>query len=281
MRRLRFGLLAAAVAASAGVAAPAATSAAQQPAATSAARQPAATSVAARPAVRTGTSASTVGPLFVAGILGLGPALRLPHYCSASVVSSPGHDLVLTAAHCVFGTGLGIEFAPGYSDGVSPYGVWAVRRAYLDPAWVHGQDPQHDFAVLVLARHGGAGVEDRTGTAARLGSAPAAGSGVTVYGYVAGSGGRPVICTASVYYTRGYPSFDCAGYAAGVSGGPWLAGNRLVGVIGGLDRGGCTPTTSYTSAFGPDVRALLVRAEAGGRGDVAPVARIGGCPAGS
>jgi hypothetical protein len=217
-------------------------------------------------------SIPTVGPLFVPSLLGLGPLLRLPHYCTASVVHSPGRDLALTAAHCVYGTGFAIEFAPGFHDNTSPYGIWAVRRVYLDAAWRHGHDPQHDVAVLQLTRRGGLGIEDRTGPAPRLGGAPGAGSVVTVDGYVAGSGGRPLTCRAPVYYTAGYPSFDCAGYAAGVSGGPWLQGGRVVGVIGGLHQGGCTPATSYSARFGPDVAALLARAERGGRGDAGPVA---------
>lgn len=237
---------------------------------------PAAAGAAPIRTAQTVTSIPTVGPLFFPSVLGLGPLLRLPHYCSASVVHSPGHDLVLTAAHCVYGRGLGIEFAPGYHDGVSPYGVWAVRHAYLDPAWLHGQDPQHDYAVLVLAPVAGHNVEDRTG-AAVLGTAPAAGTAVTVDGYVAGSGGRPITCTAPVYYTEGFPSFDCGGYAGGVSGGPWLAGGQVVGVIGGLHQGGCSPATSYSSAFGPATAALLARAAANAPADTAPIPGSDGC----
>ena len=220
----------------------------------------------------TGASIPTVGALFIPSVLGLGPRLGLPHYCSASVVHSPGHDLVLTAAHCVYGTGFAIEFAPGFHDGISPYGVWAVRRAYLDPQWLHGQDPHHDFAVLQLGRKGGLGVEDRTGPAPTLHSAPAAGSTVTVDGYVAGSGGRPISCAARVYYTLGYPAFDCAGFKGGVSGGPWLQGGHLVGVIGGLHQGGCTADTSYSAPFGAAVAELLARAERGGPGNAGPIA---------
>jgi hypothetical protein len=231
----------------------------------------------ASPAAQHVTSVPTVGPLFLPSLLGVGPALRLPHYCTASVIHSPGHDLALTAAHCVIGSGFAIEFAPGYHDGVSPYGVWSVRRVYLDRAWVHGQDPRRDFAILQLARHGGVGVEDRTGVAPRLGSAPPAGTLVTVDGYVAGIGGRPITCRAPVYYTSGYPSFDCGGFAAGVSGGPWLSGGRVVGAIGGLHQGGCTPSTSYSAPFGADVAALLARAEAGGPGDVGPIPGSDGC----
>src|ERR1700712_4975124 len=50
--------------------------------------------------------------------------LTNPHSCSASVVQSPGRNLVLTAAHCISGSGAGLQFAPGYVDGKTPYGVW-------------------------------------------------------------------------------------------------------------------------------------------------------------
>jgi hypothetical protein len=80
-----------------------------------------------------------------------------------------------------------------------------------------------------------------------------------------------------VYYTDGFPSFDCAGFADGVSGGPWLSGDRVVGAIGGLHQGGCSSSTSFTSAFGDDVAVLLARAEAGGAGDFAPIPRGDGC----
>jgi V8-like Glu-specific endopeptidase len=238
---------------------------------------PAASAPAAVPTGHHVASIRTVGPLFLASVFGLGPRLGLPHYCTASVVHSATHDLAITAAHCVYGTGSGIEFAPGYSGRSAPYGVWDVRRVYLPRAWLRDHDPQHDFAVLALARHGSRGVEDVTGRAPRLGVAPAAGTRVTVDGYVAGSGGTPLTCTAPVYYTLRFPSFDCNGFAAGVSGGPWLAGGRLVGVTGGLHQGGCTAATSYTSAFGPDVAALLARAVAGGPGDSGPIPGSDGC----
>jgi V8-like Glu-specific endopeptidase len=224
---------------------------------------------AAIPSATTVTSIPPVGPLFFPSLLGLGPALGLPHYCSASVVHSTSGDLVLTAAHCVYGTGLGTEFAPGFHDGVAPYGTWTVTAAYVDPAWNAG-DPSRDVAILRVARLGGHRLEDVV-PGYPLGSAPAAGRPVTVDGYVAGSGGRPITCTAPVYYTAGYPSFDCAGFADGVSGGPWLAGGRLVGATGGLHQGGCTADTSYSAPFGAATRALLDRAVAGGSGDlVAP-----------
>jgi hypothetical protein len=222
-------------------------------------------------------SGAVTGPLFFPSVLGLGPRLGLPHYCTASVLHSPGRDLIITAAHCVLdGTGAGIEFAPGFHDGVSPHGVWAVRQVYVDLAWRDQQNPQDDVAILRVAAHGDTEIEDVTG-ASTLGAAPAPGTAVTVSGYVAGTGGRALRCTARTYDTDGFPTVGCPGFADGVSGGPWLRGRRLVGVIGGLHQGGCTPDVSYTAAFGAAVRHLLARAERGGPGDTAPVPGSDGC----
>src|SRR5581483_10874289 len=77
------------------------------------------------------TSIPRVGAIFFPSVLGSSVRLGLPHICTGSVVHSPAHDLVLTAAHCVAGPGLGYDFAPGYHDGIAPFGVWSVRHAYV------------------------------------------------------------------------------------------------------------------------------------------------------
>lgn len=211
----------------------------------------------------------SVGPLFFPSVGGLGAALHLPHLCSASVVDSPGRDLVITAAHCVYGTGPTLEFAPGFHDGIAPYGVWRARKVYVDPRWPSQGDPARDVAVLEMAPRHGDRIQDVVG-GHRLGR-PAIGARATVLGYVAGTGGRPIACTDVLRSRRGYPRFDCAGYADGVSGGPWLQHGAVVGVTGGLDQGGCTADTTYSSRFGAWSTALLHRARRGGLGDLAPI----------
>ncbi|MBY8882004.1 trypsin-like serine peptidase [Actinacidiphila acidipaludis] len=222
---------------------------------------------------------STVGPLFRNG-------LDHNHGCTASVVASPGHDLLLAAAHCVSGTAAGWQFAPGYRNGQTPYGVWTVTRAYVDPHWLRDQDPQYDYAVLEVADQsiGGrrTGVEDVTG-ANILGRAPRAGQTITDVAYNAGIGDRPVKCTTTVYDTNGFPSFNCHGYVGGSSGSPWLSEvpatglTEVDGVIGGLHQGGCYEYTSYSSAFTWQAWKLLLRASLGLRPDVVPAAGSDGC----
>jgi hypothetical protein len=210
-----------------------------------------------------------VGPLFFPSVLGLFEALRFPHFCSASVLHSTSRNLVVTAAHCVYGAGPTIEFAPGYDGGATPYGVWTVRHLYVDPAWRSTRDPRHDVAILAVAPRAGRNIEDVVG-AHPLG-VPQAGVDVTVLGYRLGSGDRPITCTNRLHETDGFPSIDCTGITDGTSGGPWLQDGSVVGVIGGLEQGGCADT-EYSAPFGADTAALLHRAESGRGPDLAPVA---------
>ncbi len=236
--------------------------------------------VAATPST-TVVSVPRVGAIFVPYVPGLTQALHLPHTCTGSVVHSPSRNIVVTAAHCILaGNGTGFAFAPGYHDGVFPYGAWTVRRVYVNPAWKANHDPLHDYAFLVVAPRTIAGIskniEDVVG-AYPLGAAPVAGTTVTVDGYLLGSHDRPLSCTTSTYLVSGYPTVDCAGFGDGTSGGPWLRGGKVVGVIGGLHQGGCVDGTSNTSPFGADTAADLARAAAGGPGDFLGVPGSDGC----
>lgn len=223
---------------------------------------------------------AAVGPLFDGSSTSI-------HTCTAAVVDSPAGNVILTAAHCVTGSGAGMVFVPGYDDGRAPYGSWVVTGAYAPAGWLRGQDPESDYAFLVVKPLGtnatGASVASAAGAEA-LGLAPTAGQRVTVAAYQVGSEDQPVICAAAVYLTQGYPTFDCPGYIAGTSGGPWIAGydaahraGTITGVIGGLDQGGCTADTSYSPSFTTTASQVLVRAVAGGPADVLPVPDPIGC----
>lgn len=221
----------------------------------------------------------TVGPLFSGPVSGR-------HGCTASVIGSPGQNLLLTAAHCVSGTARGWLFAPGYDDGATPYGVWTVTGAYVSPKWTQSQDPRYDYAVLTVAPRTVKGrltqLQQVTGSNT-LGVAPPAGTVITDIAYNGGVGGGAVTCTVPVYYTDGYPGFNCHGYVGGSSGSPFLArlgrSSRyvVVGEIAGLHQGGCYEYTSYSPAIQPDVYQLTQRASTGSPADTVPPAGGDGC----
>lgn len=224
---------------------------------------------AAPPSLRDGkyfTGTPAVGALFYTSASGLGS-----HFCTASVVDSPSGDLVITAAHCVSGTGPGqLAFVPGYHDGQRPYGVWQVTRVFVDQAWAAGESPDDDVAFLVVRRSGSRSPIQALTGGEQLGTGWGATQPVRVIAYP-GSQQRPLTCRA---HTRPFGAhqmeFDCAGYTDGTSGGPFLARYRasagegtVIGVIGGFEQGGDTAAVSYSARFGPSVRALYLQAVAG------------------
>ncbi|MEU3469342.1 trypsin-like peptidase domain-containing protein [Streptomyces sp. NPDC006687] len=189
------------------------------------------------------------------------------HHCSGSVVHSPGGDLVITAAHCVYAGGFrtNLAFVPGYEEGKAPYGVWVPTRIEVDPRWVRDSDPDVDVAFIRVRRggHPGQRLEDVTGAhPIRFGQqlpVPA-----RLMGYPNDTE-RPLGCShPAVADGPAQLRFDCADVPNGTSGGPVLsaAGDSLIGVIGGRDGGG-DETTSYSSYFGEDIRALYERAVRG------------------
>jgi len=209
-----------------------------------------------------------VGALFQVTPGGLGR-----HFCTATVVASPVKDLVITAAHCVYGKRPGdIAFVPGYRNSSHPHGAWIVGRIVVDSGWQSWRNPNRDVAFLVVGRPGLAGVQDRTG-GERLGTGWPARSRVHVIGYPDGQE-WPVICGSR---TRPFGPhqlrFDCGGYPVGTSGGPFLARwngatgtGTVIGVIGGYEQGGYLASVSYTPRFGHAIRSLYRAAVAQARG---------------
>ena len=194
------------------------------------------------------------------------------------------HNLLITAAHCLSGTGSNLVFVPGYHDGISPFGSWSVGAVFASSGWLTNHDPQADYAFLTVEPQQRSGyatdVEDVVG-ADRLVISQGFHVRATVIGYPLGTGGKPITCGNETYDHGGYPTFDCDGYVDGTSGSPWITAinpatrrGDLYGVIGGLHQGGCTPRVSYSSYFGSDTQTLYNRAIRGGSGDDVP---LGGC----
>ncbi|WP_205877526.1 trypsin-like serine peptidase [Mycobacterium camsae] len=190
------------------------------------------------------------------------------HVCTGSVVHSAGGDLVLTAAHCLLGE-LDATFVPGFAGEATTTDTFTVDEVFFDARWVASRDPQADYAIAKV--RGTGSVEGRAGAALTLGTAPPAGSRVSVTGYPAGVGGRPVACQGTTSVTEdGFPSLPCQGLVDGTSGAPWMSGSTVVGVVGGFEGGGCTENISYSAPFDERTAQLLARAQAGGPGDSPP-----------
>ncbi|MFJ8633737.1 trypsin-like serine peptidase [Streptomyces sp. NPDC093568] len=202
-----------------------------------------------------------VGALFVAGRR---EHLRGGHFCTASVVHSPRHDLVVTAAHCLNGKKETLVFVPGYRDGVAPYGVWTVGRWFVPDGWAEGRDEDSDVAFGVVERRGGKGVEDAVGgNRFAADTAVGAATPVTVTAYP-NSLDAPVSCTDKPRpHHRTQQRVHCPGFGGGTSGSPWVNGDgQVVGVLGGDEDGGATADVSYSVVFGAEAAALY-RASAG------------------
>lgn len=227
-------------------------------------------------------SRSTRGVSEIGALYAASGATR--HTCTAGVVDSPRGNTLITAAHCVSGSGAGRVFVPDEHGGRAPYGRWAVATVHVAPGWCTRRDPHEDVAFLTVAprRIGGTLTEIQQVTGGyRLGSTARAHERVTVTGYPAGTDNDPITCRAEVYMTGVYPSFRCRGYLAGTSGAPWLRvtshGTRIVGVIGGLNQGGCDPDTSYSTLLDGTARAAYRLAASGTTPDVAPAPGGDGC----
>ncbi len=83
---------------------------------------------------------------------------------------------------------------------------------------------------------------------------------ITLTGYP-GTTGSPVVCDGGT--TRSgldQLRVACPGFPDGTSGGPWVTGGAVIGVIGGHQLGGDTPDVSYSAYFDDDIAELYASA---------------------
>jgi V8-like Glu-specific endopeptidase len=197
------------------------------------------------------------------------------HFCTASVVVSPDKDLLITAAHCING-GQGssgyasnIVFIPGYRDGQEPYGVWTVARLLVAPQWAKFSDPDYDVGFVVLLPHDGQNIQDVLGA-----NELALDRGYQYLVHVTGypdSTNAPITCVNTTSRQSATQlRFDCPGYTGGTRGSPWVTHfstrsrtGIIVGVIGGYQQGGDTPSVSYSVRLGAAVHDLYEQAVSG------------------
>ncbi|MFJ9077417.1 hypothetical protein ACIRO3_19575 [Streptomyces sp. NPDC102278] len=214
------------------------------------------------------------------------------YFCTASVVASPGRNLVLSAAHCLLGSDTRkVAFVPRYTAGnPRPYGMFPVLRDTRgrSKVWIHpryrSQGANRAATLDVAFAQVGPGpkgrrVQDVVGGNRLLTGGPFAHPRVTLIGHPS-SAARPRVCVnRTTKFTSGdaripgsFLRIACTGYPGGTSGGPFLARydaksrtGDVIGVIGGWKTGGDTPDVSYSSYFGKEVRALFNTAVAGSR----------------
>ncbi|MFJ1560632.1 trypsin-like serine peptidase [Streptomyces mirabilis] len=215
------------------------------------------TSARGGPAVKPGAKPAADSAKHFAGIKSVGVLYSgsgpETHSCTASVVDSSGHDLILTAGHCKSAHGM---FVPRYDSGKSadaqPFGVFPVQEWFRDSQWAADKSVNSDldFAFARVGTDQGKKVQDVVGanTVART---PGFTSNVTVIGYPMSTYDRAdqaVSCPTRTSVLAGFNQkrIDCAGMWGGVSGGPWfsrvdLSGSgtgEIVGNVGGWNGGG-------------------------------------------
>ncbi|MET8625203.1 hypothetical protein ABZW30_15855 [Kitasatospora sp. NPDC004669] len=205
--------------------------------------------------------------------------------CSASVVHSPDHNLVLSAGHCLKGySGTSpkrhLGFVPQYHDGLKPFGIFPVKangvyvaQEYYDLGEHAGAAYDFGFAVTE-PNQDGLQLEDAAGAVQLLTGTGYAHAPVRMIGYP-GSAQKPLECLS---WTTTWVSDDpadpgtferiaCDGFVGGTSGGPmlvpWPGGWAVIGLIGGYHTGGNTPQISYSAYFGSATQALYDAATTG------------------
>lgn len=215
------------------------------------------------------------------------------YFCTASVVSSPGRNLVLSAGHCLLGSDTRqVAFVPRYTRAKPrPYGMFPVLRdsAGRSKVWIdqryktQGAEKAATLDVAFAAvgpNAAGSKVENAVGGNRLLTGSTFTHAKVTLIGHPA-SAARPRVCVnRTTKFTSTDPKspgsflrIDCTGFPGGTSGGPFITRfddrtrtGDVVGVIGGWKTGGPTADTSYSAYFGAEIRKLYQAAVAGAKG---------------
>ena len=181
---------------------------------------------------------------------------NLDHFCTASVVNSATADIIITAAHCVYGStyATNIEFVPGYYRGHSPYGAWPVQTVTVASGWQKAHSQNLDFAFLTVTPPAGTSTPIQFVTGGLwLGISTGYDHQIEAIGYN-DTANEPIECaTTSFKYSVHQMKFYCRGFWDGTSGGPWIVGynsttgsGTVIGDIGGFEQGGNYSWASYS-----------------------------------
>ena len=217
---------------------------------------------AARLTARPSRGSKVVGALFYSDGTG-------SHFCTASVIASANHNLLVTAAHCMYSHGwkANVAFVPGYRNGRAPYGIWPVVKATMYSAWTKYLDHNFDYTFLQVRPPKTQNLQVALGATDRLKIDARSGTWVVVTGYPLRLR-RAIYClNKATAFSATQLEFRCAGFSSGTSGGPWDADynwkkgtGNVIGVTGGYELGGIHSWISYSVRFGAAARSLYERA---------------------
>ncbi|MGV9245418.1 trypsin-like serine peptidase [Streptomyces sp. NPDC003710] len=175
------------------------------------------------------------------------------HKCSASVVESPGHNLILTAGHCSGGKAVFVPmYAAEYTLDKQTLGFYRISDWFVDNRYVHNtkkpiSDLDFAFGRLEPSKSGKQ-AQDVVG-ANKLLRTPGYLNKVTMLGYPSSHDpeDHPVRCPTQTEALPGFYQIQakCRGMWGGVSGGPWFSRvdwakgtGEIVGNVGGYNGGG-------------------------------------------
>ncbi|OLZ62422.1 hypothetical protein AV521_42030 [Streptomyces sp. IMTB 2501] len=185
------------------------------------------------------------------------------HECTASVVESPGHNLILTAGHCAGGKAVFVPwYRTEYPLDKQEYGFYRVGHWFVDNRYPAGHQIKSkvsdlDFAFGSLAvSPSGKNAQDVVG-ANTLARTPGYNNNLTMVGYPKAaydSEDHAVRCPVQTRALSGFYQIQalCRGMYGGVSGGPWFSKidtasgtGVIVGSVGGYNGGGNDANVDY------------------------------------
>jgi len=212
------------------------------------------------------------------------------YQCSGTSVKAPSHSLVLTAAHCAYGTGLlgganqvhRWEFVPAYNGRRKPFGEWPATSLAAPVGWassgpafnpidgeIEGGDSRYDVGAAIVARRDGRPLGSVVGATAPGFGRPR-GERYLAFGYPASApcdGRREFACGSSYRgadstYAHPAPMRIACDMTAGASGGGWIGrSGRLVSVTSYAYSD--EPSSLYGPFFGPAIRAFYASVKNG------------------
>ncbi|WP_307857618.1 hypothetical protein [Paenarthrobacter sp. DKR-5] len=196
------------------------------------------------------------------------------YVCSANSVAAGNRNTVSTAGHCAKDMNGGayatnFAFAPGYSNGSAPYGLWSARAIVTTSGWASSGDINVDTAFVVVNRLKGRNLADVVGGSGVAFNQPR-GLTYSAFGYPAAPpfsgqslyscGGRAKADTYEGSQSQGIP---CS-LNGGSSGGPWFIGSGSGGYQNSVNSFGysAVKNTMFGPYWGTQVQQAYARASA-------------------